>query len=337
MPNMPDQQYRIIGAEMSPYSIKVRAWFRYKGIAHCWEPRTAANQEEFARRSRLPLVPLVITPNDENLQDSTVLLEMLEAAHPVPSILPADEGLRFLSALLEEYADEWGNKWMFHLRWARPEDQLHTARRLAQMFADGEEPGDEAVEAVRQRMVSRTFFVGSSDRTAAQIEDSYRQTLQLLEAHLHRRPFLLGQRASLADFGLWGQLCCCLADLTAGTWLREMAPSVVRWVKSLQNPTPPSADTGEWETWESLAGTLFPLLQREVGALFLPWSDANHRALAQGEETMRVVLDGREWTQQPQKYHARSLAAIRQKYAALGEDSWCRAVLAEADCAQWLE
>lgn len=28
------QDYRIIGAEESPYSVKVRSYFRYKGIPH---------------------------------------------------------------------------------------------------------------------------------------------------------------------------------------------------------------------------------------------------------------------------------------------------------------
>ena len=33
--------YRIIGAEMSPYSVKVRSYFRYKGIPFQWIPRNA--------------------------------------------------------------------------------------------------------------------------------------------------------------------------------------------------------------------------------------------------------------------------------------------------------
>src|SRR5580658_8322613 len=28
--------YRIFGAELSPYSVKVRSWFRHKGIPHQW-------------------------------------------------------------------------------------------------------------------------------------------------------------------------------------------------------------------------------------------------------------------------------------------------------------
>jgi len=35
------ESYRIFGAEMSPYSVKVRSYFRYKGIPHQWILRNA--------------------------------------------------------------------------------------------------------------------------------------------------------------------------------------------------------------------------------------------------------------------------------------------------------
>ena len=336
---MTQPHYRILGSELSPYSVKVRSWFRYKscykGVEHSWEPRSPANDEEFQARARLPLVPLVITPQDENLQDSTPIIEKLEARHPSPSILPEDEGLRFLSALLEEFADEWGNKWMFHLRWAREEDQKHTARRLAAGFSGQEDPPAQMVEAVRERMVPRVSFVGSNPDTGPIIEQSYAQALRQLEAHLADRPFLLGSRPGMADFGLCGQLFGCMTDLTAGRLLRETAPAVLAWVERMVEPE--VEDGADWESWESLAGTLFPLLKEQVGGLFLPWSDANARALAEGRDHFEVELaDGQRWHQGPQKYHARSLGALRQKYAEVSADSWCRGVLADAGCDTWL-
>ena len=36
--------YRIFGAEMSPYSVKVRCYFRYKAIPHQWILRNTSNQ-----------------------------------------------------------------------------------------------------------------------------------------------------------------------------------------------------------------------------------------------------------------------------------------------------
>ena len=336
---MPTSPYRILGAEMSPFSVKVRSWFRYKGLEHRWETRGPANNDEFSARAKLPLVPLVVTPEDDNMQDSTPILERLEDKHPEPSILPDDAGMRFVSALLEEFGDEWGNKWMFHLRWARDVDQESAAFRLAQGMSGNDQPPAEIVQTIRTRMVPRVSFVGSNDSTAPIIEQSYSETLALLQAHLGERPYLLGSRPGMADFGLWGQLYNCLSDPTAGDMLRTQAPAVHAWVERMLDPQ--AAPEGSWETWESLSATLFPLLKEQVGGLFLPWSDANARALAEQRQEFEVTLrqDGQavSWRQQPQKYHARSLAAIRQKYADLDAGSWCRGVLAEADCDRWLQ
>lgn len=325
-----DRIFRVFGMELSPYSVKVRSYVRYKGIPHEWIVRSAAHQAEFQKYAKLPLVPLVVTPEGEGLQDSTPIIEALEARFPDPSVHPSDPTLCFLSALLEEFGDEWGNKWMFHYRWAREADQKSGAERLVRDMLPGieGEAQREAAEAVRQRMVGRVWFVGSGAETAPQIEESYRETLDLLEAHLARRPYLFGARPVFGDFGLWGQLYEAGSDPTPGALLRERAPSVARWVDRMLSPRA----EGELESWSSLAGTLAPLLAQQVGALFLPWSDANAKAIAAGSDSFTVELRGRTWTQKPQKYHARSLAALRARYAQTGGIAGLDRILAEAGC-----
>ena len=123
--------YRIFGVELSPYSVKVRSYFRYKGIPHEWVVRSAARMEEFRQHAKLPLVPLVIAPAGESLQDSTPILEEMEKRFPEPSIHPEEPLAAFVSALIEEYADEWGNKPMFHYRWTYEPDQRSAAERIA--------------------------------------------------------------------------------------------------------------------------------------------------------------------------------------------------------------
>ncbi len=74
--------FRIFGSEMSPYSVKVRSYFRYKGLPHQWLIRNASNQAEYQKYAKLPIVPLVVTPDGEGIQDSTPIIERLEAVHP---------------------------------------------------------------------------------------------------------------------------------------------------------------------------------------------------------------------------------------------------------------
>lgn len=327
--------YRIFGSELSPYSVKVRSYFRYKGIPHEWIERTPATQSEFQKYAKLPLVPLVVTPQGEGLQDSTPILERFEAEHPEPSIHPREPAAAFVSALLEEFGDEWGNKWMFHYRWRRDEDQLSGAARLAAVMAP---PGLDAeklravAQGIRERMVGRVGFVGSSDQTAAQIEDSFEASVAILERHLARRPYLFGGRPAFGDFGLWGQLYECSTDPTCGRILRERAPALMSWIQRMLEPKA----EGDFESLAALEATLFPLLDGQVGALFLPWSDANARAIAAGAEEFRCELAGRSWVQKPQKYHARSLAALRARYAAQRERAALDPLLERAGCLSWL-
>src|ERR1700745_1701065 len=97
--------YRIFGAEMSPYSVKVRSYFRYKAIPHQWILRNAASQAEFETFAKIPIIPLVVTPDGTGIQDSTPIIEAMEKLYPEPSIHPDDPITNFISALVEEFGD----------------------------------------------------------------------------------------------------------------------------------------------------------------------------------------------------------------------------------------
>lgn len=326
--------YRVFGSELSPYSVKVRSYLRFKGIPHEWIVRSRENVAEFQRHARLPLIPLVLTPEGDALQDSTPILERLEAEHPEPSIHPADPALAFLSALLEEYGDEWGNKPMFHYRWRYEADQRSAADRIARENLPGapEAAIAELAGGVVERMVPRLNFVGSADATCEQIEGSFRRLATFLERHLADRPYLFGARPAFADFGVAPQVYECASDPTPGAWLKQHAPTVLAWTQRMLDPKL----EGEFETWDSLADTLSPVFSQEVAGLFLPWSDANARALADGREEFAVELEGRRFVQRPQKYHAKSLAALRGRYAGVSDRSTLDSVLEETGCRRWL-
>src|SRR6516162_10932738 len=94
--------YRIFGAEMSPYSVKVRSYFRYKAIPHQWILRNAASQAEYEKHAKLPIIPLVVTPQGDGIQDSTPIIDKMEMLFPQPSIATEDGVANFVSKLIEE-------------------------------------------------------------------------------------------------------------------------------------------------------------------------------------------------------------------------------------------
>jgi glutathione S-transferase len=322
--------YRIIGAEMSPYSVKVRSYFRYKAIPHQWIPRNAASQAEFEKHAKIPIIPLLVTPEGAGIQDSTPIIDAMEKLYPEPSIHPDDAVARFISALIEEFGDEWGNKWMFHYRWARDVDQISSAGRLARMRSPDTSEEAHAVftEKVRARMVDRVWFVGSSAENAPRIEAGFLEMLALLDKHLSSRPYLFGGRPAFGDFGLWGQIYEMWTDPTAGALIGGGAPHVLDWVHRMLW----ARAEGAFETWAALEPTLMLILTQQVGRSFMPWTAANEKAIADGKEEFSVTLGDHVWTQKPQKYHARSLGMLRGKYAAAPDKAALDPVLEAAGC-----
>ncbi len=326
--------YRIYGSELSPYSIKVRSYFRYKKIPHEWVIRSMDKMPEFQKYAKLPLVPLVVTPEDKGIQDSTPIIEAMEKLFPEPSIYPVDPVLRFLSALIEEYADEWGNKPMFHYRWTYGADQDSAAYRIAKDQAPpgSAEPALQATaQMVRRRMVPRLKFVGSSEKTKETVEGSFRRQTAILEKHLAARPYLFGGRPSLADFGLYAQLYQCSTDPTPGAYMKEHAPRTLAWVHRMLDPR----NEGPFEDWKNLRVALLPLLRDEVGQIFLPWSTANAKAVATGQKELAMELEGRPYAQEPQKYAAKSLGWLKEKYEA-SRSGKLDAILEDTGCLPWL-
>ena len=328
------QVYRLFGSELSPYSVKVRSYFRYKHIPHEWVIRNVTNQAEYQRYAKLPLIPLVVTPDGQGLQDSTPIIEHFDTLYPEPAIHPQDPTLAFLSALIEEYGDEWGNKPMFHYRWFYEPDQNATADRIARSTRPDLSGAalQETTQAITQRMIPRLKLVGSSPQTKDQLEASLKRQLTILEEHLAARPYLFGKRPAFGDFGLAMQLYECSIDPTAGAMMKAQAPRVLAWTQRMLEPQ----NEGEFETWDILKSTLLPLLKEEIGNIFLPWTTANAKALAAGQKEFSLTLDGKPYTQETQKYHARSLAVLRARYSGVTDKARLDAILQEAGCLRWL-
>src|ERR1700675_2420591 len=144
---MREQPIRIVGAPGSPYSGKLRALLRYRRIPHAWINQGAPEARRLPQ-PRVQLLPQLILPSDDGVlearTDSTPLIRELERRHPGRSTIPPDGALAFVDALLEDYADEWLTKAMFHYRWAFAADVANAAAILPRWFRTNQ-PEETAV------------------------------------------------------------------------------------------------------------------------------------------------------------------------------------------------
>src|SRR5690242_21323676 len=100
--------YTLYVMSNSPYSDKIRMYLRLKRLPVVEVRENLRNREAVLKaRTGRTMVPVVITPADEAMNDSTNITRRLEAAHPTPALRPADAGRRGFDALIEESADEW--------------------------------------------------------------------------------------------------------------------------------------------------------------------------------------------------------------------------------------
>ena len=136
----------------------------------------------------------------------------------------------------------------------------------------------------------------------------------------------------VADFGLWGQLYNAHRDPTPREIIEIRAPNTLAWIERMSDPTA----LGEFESWTTLSATLTPLLQDQVAGLFLPWSKANARAIADGSDSFSVKLRSGMWQQRPQKYHARSLQALQKHYQSVSNQPAIVQLMQETGCLDYL-
>jgi len=148
-----NSQWTVCGSGLSPFTLKVLAMARHKGLACRFLPLEGSwldNVRITLRRERLvrgglpltwprmtgddefPLVPFLFGPAGENLYDSSAIGAWLDARCGSPgSLIPADPALRFLVQLLDEFADEWMLYLVHHFRWKVSAADNDAGRRLA--------------------------------------------------------------------------------------------------------------------------------------------------------------------------------------------------------------
>lgn len=250
-------KYQLYGSEISLFTAKVRAYLAYKGIPFI---DNMPILQAWKLIPGLKIVPIVKTPDDVTLQDSTEIIDFLERRFPESPIYPSTPKQRIASLILETYGDEWLPIAAMHYRWNHNKDLLYPE------FGASVTPcAPRFIKSLIGKQLSKMFsgflpILGVSAKTEKAIEKNYEGLLDELNAHFSQHPFLLGSRPCIADFSLFGSLYAHqFRDPRSGEHMKGRAPEVVKWIQRLRNPAPGS---GEFIENDEIPDTLIPVLQR---------------------------------------------------------------------------
>lgn len=310
------------GSFSSPYSLKMRAVLRYRRIPHRWVLRNSRWDD--LPPPPVPVIPVLAWPDGAGgyrdvMVDSSPQITRLEAEYEARSVVPADPAVAFVDFLLEDFADEWVTKAMYHYRWTYEPD-IDKAGWLLPLDQDlqlDDRALARAHDFVIERQVGRRALVGSTEANTPVIEASYRRVLDILQAHFAHHDFLFGGRPGRADFALYGQLKPLLWwDPTSTAVAVQRAPRAVNWIERVDDLSWWEPDAEGWHSPEELSGTVRELLT-EAGRSYAPFMLANASALEAGGDEVVCHIDGHEYRQGSFKYQGKCLTWIRDEYAAL--------------------
>lgn len=255
--------YILYGADHSLYTGKARAYMRFKGLN--WEEVTATREvykSIILPRAGVAIVPVLATADGHVVQDTTDIIDFLEAAHPAVSVYPDTPLQKLVALMLELYADEWLVIPAMHYRWSVLDQQRDFIfSEFGRMSAPEASPQEQVLIGERTSKMFRGSvpMLGITAQTMPAIEEVYLELLDQLDSHFSQYEFLLGSRPSIGDFGLIGPLYAHLArDPVPKALMQERAPNVYAWVERMNNPVPLS---GDFLADDEIPATLLPILK----------------------------------------------------------------------------
>ncbi len=278
----------VYGPEVSYFTGKLEAVIRYLELPY----RTVAKSPvEMAGPTGVAQVPGLKLADGRWLTDTTSIIAWLDERYPDAGVIPRDPVLGFLSRLLEDYADEWLWRPAMHYRWDYPEGAEHLSRVLIdEAGRDIPLPGFLKRYLIRNRQ--RRLFTrgdGVTAETWEHVEKIYLDSLAHLGAILETRPYLLGTRPSLADFGFFGPMFRHFAqDPPSARIMRETAPAVFEWVARVWNAR---ASVVGGELLAKVPDDWGPILD-SIGSAYLPYLCANAEAWKAGRKRFDVDVEG---------------------------------------------
>ncbi len=233
-------EYVLYGSPGSFFSGKARAYLRAKRLPFDDRMASIASYvRTIFPKTRRHYIPVVITPEGDTLQDTSVIIDTLEARLGPSEILPTGPRQRLVGAVFEAFCDEWMVLPAMHYRWNFDADNAEFNRRE---FGEHLVPGwpslaqDLLADAVMTPWRRALLALGIDDATGPEIERRSHWIFATLDRHFGAHDYVLGGRPSLADISLMGPFTHLCRDPHPQALLERAYPHVPAWFRRMSTP-----------------------------------------------------------------------------------------------------
>jgi len=274
-------------------------------------------------------------PDGRWMTDTTAMIQWFESEYPETPIVPDDPLQAFVCYLLEDWADEWWWRPAMHYRWYYPEGARFASGHLAREVMGGVHLPlfmKRAMLRVRQRN-GYTRGDGIGPDAVLGIEIDVANLFSQLERIFSVRPFLFGDRPTLADVGFAGPFFRHFAlDPIPLQRLRHTAPKTLEWVVRLWNSR---LEAAEGDLIQGVPDDIQALL-KHVSRGYVPYLNANVLAVKAGKSRFTTTVDGVTYSQaRSSQYRVWCLSELRDRYQSLTADAQTRLETVLNRCDVW--
>ncbi len=271
--------YTLWGGALSLYTGKVRSYLIKKGIPY----REFYSSHPDFRERVVPVVrhvvaPVLETSQGEVLQDSTEIIDFLEARHRTRPMVPATPVQRTVAWLLDAYGCEHLLLPAMHYRWferhlAGQRDFLNAEFGRVSYLGHDRAARNAAGGRLIEYFSGTYVAMGGTRDTAPAIEAVYLDLLELLDVHFQHVPYLLGGHPSIADFGFMASLYAHLGrDPVPAQIMSTRAPNVARWKERMNLEVLEDAEFPNLAPAFPPDDALPPTLEPVLAMLFRDWT-----------------------------------------------------------------
>jgi glutathione S-transferase len=262
---------------LSYFSGKTRSYLLYKDIPFV---EKVINMYTFSVQAKnktgAAVMPIVVTPEGEWLQDTSVIIDRLEQRFPKAPVVPNTPVQKVASYLVEMWGDEWWLVVAMYTRWWYPENLplflKDAGKGLLPWFPWflQKRAGAKAAGMMRGHREG----LGIIAEQVPLLDRWTRDMLDLLDAHFAQHPFLFGDKPSIGDFGLIGPM---YAHLGRDPWskreLIDPRRNLRNWVTRM---TRPKSRSGAFLANDEIPQTLSPIF-RAMFREFIPLLEQTNR------------------------------------------------------------